>query len=114
VTSIGDGAFAISSVTSITIPNSVIGIGGYAFDSCSSLTSITIPNSVISIGGYAFAHCSSLTNVEVLRATPLILDSSVFLNVPLNVATLTVPSGSKPAYQSASQWKNFGTIVEKE
>jgi len=52
-----------SSLTSITIPNSVTSIGEYAFTDCSSLTSITIPNSVTSIGEYAFSYCSSLENV---------------------------------------------------
>jgi hypothetical protein len=30
----------------------------------------------------------------------------------LGDATLSVPQGSKPAYQSAVGWQNFGTIVE--
>ena len=40
-----------SSLTSVTIPNSVTGIGEGAFSNCSALTSVTIPDSVISIGG---------------------------------------------------------------
>jgi hypothetical protein len=52
-----------SSVTSITIPNSVTSIGGDAFYNCTALTSITIPNSVTSIGDYAFSGCTSLTNI---------------------------------------------------
>jgi hypothetical protein len=38
-------------------------IGSYAFAYCTSMTSITIPNSVTSIGGSAFYNCSTLTDV---------------------------------------------------
>ena len=65
VTSIRGGAFYGSSLTSITIPNSVTSIGIFAFSNCSSLTSITIPNSLTSIGIYAFSDCSSLTSITI-------------------------------------------------
>ncbi len=39
-------------------------IGNRAFYNCSSLTSVTIPNSVTAIGGSAFADCSSLTQTN--------------------------------------------------
>jgi hypothetical protein len=66
VTSIGDGAFEFcSSLTSITIPQSVTSIGGWAFAVCSSLTSITIPQSVTSIGSFAFSVCRSLTSITI-------------------------------------------------
>ena len=51
-----------SSLTSITIPNSVTSIGDLAFASCSSLSSITIPNNVTLIGSYAFYGTPWLNN----------------------------------------------------
>ncbi|MDE6083101.1 MAG: leucine-rich repeat protein [Muribaculaceae bacterium] len=66
VTSIGDEAFLwCSSLTLVTIPNSVTEIGDHTFRGCSGLTSVTIPNSVTSIGDYAFSNCSSLTSVTI-------------------------------------------------
>ncbi len=54
------------SVNELVIPSQingrpVVAIGDYAFSYCSSLTSITIPNSVTTIGRYACRGCSSLT-----------------------------------------------------
>lgn len=60
VTSIGEAFSGCSSLTSISIPESVTSIGGYAFNGCSSLTSIKIPESVSSIGDSAFANCDAL------------------------------------------------------
>ena len=65
-TSIGYDAFwYCSSLTSITIPNSVTSIEDYAFNSCLHLAYITIPNSVTSIGSSAFYNCSSITSITI-------------------------------------------------
>jgi hypothetical protein len=139
VTTIGSGAFGdCSSLTSITVSS---GNTAYASEDGvlfnKSKTEIiryprgkagfnyTIPNSVTTIGYLAFQDCESLRNVVVLRTTPPSMTSGTttrgnreefsddtFYQCPLSSATLTVPYGSKAAYQSASGWKDFGTIVE--
>ncbi|MCM1330557.1 MAG: leucine-rich repeat domain-containing protein [Ruminococcus sp.] len=66
VTYIGSYAFAdCTSLTNITIPNSVTYIDNWAFEDCTSLTSITIPNSVTYIGDMVFTGCTSLTSINV-------------------------------------------------
>jgi len=71
VTYIGERAFSeCESLTSITIPSSVISIGDMAFYECESLTSITIPSSVISIGERAFGETRLLKNIIVDNNNP--------------------------------------------
>ena len=66
------------SKTSITIPDSVTGIGDYAFYDCSSLTNVTIPNRVTSIGDYAFYDCSSLMSVTIGNSVTSIGNNAFF------------------------------------
>lgn len=66
VTGIGEYAFYdCSDLTSLVIPEGVESIGDYAFWGCSGLTTLSIPASVGVIGKCTFAGCSGLTGISV-------------------------------------------------
>lgn len=60
---IGKDAFRNSTASKITLPNTLIAIGDYAFRENTSLTAINIPNTVGSIGASAFTGCTNLVTV---------------------------------------------------
>jgi len=65
VITIADGAFSgLTSLTNISIPNSVRSIENNAFEGCKSLRSITIPTNVTSMGDSVFSGCSSLPSTN--------------------------------------------------
>mgnify|MGYP000941747923 CR=1 FL=1 len=54
-----------TSLTSITIPNSVRYIGRNSFNGCTGLTSVTIPSSVTTISNGSFSGCTSLNSITI-------------------------------------------------
>ena len=68
LTSIRDGAFSrCTGLTSIDLPESLTSVGEYAFASCTSLTNIILPESLVSIGDGAFSWCFSLTSISLSK-----------------------------------------------
>lgn len=102
------GAFAgCSSLTDITIPNSVKTIGSSAFYNCSNLTDITIPNSVTRIEDYAFYWCRKLKEIYCTPTNPpTLVENKVF-----NSIVLYVPMKSVDAYKQANGWKKYANQI---
>ncbi len=112
VTSIGSSAFEdCTGLTSVSLGNGLTSIGGSAFEDCTSLFAITIPVSVTSIALNAFKNCSNLKNVTSEILTPFAIQDNVFEGIASD-ATLTVPKGTKSAYQSTTGWNKFAKITE--
>ena len=81
-----------------------------AFWSCSSLTSVTISNSVTYIFDEAFAKCGNLENVYCYAEKNPYADDDIFEDSYIEYATLHVPSSAISYYKTNSPWSGFGTI----
>lgn len=74
-----------------TIPDGVITIVDYAFNSCKNLTSVTISNSVESIGESAFSYCDKLTSATIGNGV-ITVGRYAFSNCD-NLAIVTIGNG---------------------
>lgn len=133
ITSLGDCCFAgCSSLTSIKIPTSVTSLGEKCFHSCSSLTSIVIPTSIKTLKFCCFYGCESLTSIVIpasvtdleedcfmrcfslktiiCKMKKIIKNRTLFINTPIDDATLYVPKEMLTLYKSIEPWSCFGTI----
>ncbi len=96
VTGINELAFYFhTSLTSVTLPNSIVGIGIFSFNNCVNLTSVTLGDSVYAIRNSAFNGCSSLQTINI-PSTLSILEGQAFknctsltsINIPDNITVI--------------------------
>ena len=98
VTSILAEAFLeCTSLARITIPDGVTSIERTVFYKCTSLTNITIPDGVTSIGRSAFAYCTSLTGITIPDSVNSIGDFAFYkcssltsVTIPDNVTSIGI------------------------
>ncbi len=111
--SIGYYAFyADKGIEEIVVPEGVDSIAEGAFSYCDKLAHVVIPSTMRTIGTDAFLQSMALTDVEVGMRVPIAIDAKVFPNRAN--AVLTVPYGTKAAYEAAAVWQDFREIVEME
>jgi hypothetical protein len=124
VTSIGASAFQnCFSLTSVSIPSSVTSIGNSAFACYAPIATViskssdtnskqnSQKNQKSSVNYSDFV--SKLSSIYAYSVIPVDLTASsgVFSGVD-KTCTVYVPKGSKTAYKSANQWKDFINIIE--
>ena len=93
VIGIGERAFSVCSLISVTLPNSITELCKSAFDGCQDLTNVTIPDSVTEIGSATFNICTSLTDVNIPNSVDKI-DTNAFYGC-VNLTDITIPDSIK-------------------
>ncbi len=117
LTVIGEACFQDCKVlTDIVFPSTLTTIYNGAFEDCPALKELTFPSSLESWGGWVFNGCKQLTAVHIYRLAPPtgnypyakdLIDQD-------NQCILYVPTGSKTAYESMEEYRNFKDIREEE
>lgn len=77
-------------ITSVVIPDNVLGIGDSVFFNCPNLTSVIIGNSVTYIGASSFSNCVSLTNI-VLGNSLTTINANSFSDC-ISLEKIVIPS----------------------
>ena len=140
LSSIGNEAFHYCSGLrgELTLPESLVWVGEYAFASCDEITTvnynatncsvmgntqhpvfydclslehINIGENVESIPNYAFKRCNDIIEINVAAVVPPTVGVSTFATISHSIPVY-VPCGTSAAYQSASVWNEFTNIQE--
>ena len=94
--------------TVIDVAEGTVSIAGIAFYNCNNLISVTLPNSLKGIGDLAFAYCFGLTSIEVAGTNPSYLsDNGVLFNKNKTIL-VCFPSGKLGNYTIPSDVKIIG------
>ena len=110
-------------VTYNGVTYTVTTIASGAFQNNTGLTNITIPGTIVSIGGYALGGCTSMESIDIkANIPPTLYDgdllamrraaSSVFAGINKETCKLIVPEGCVEAYKNAYGWGEFVNITD--
>ncbi len=125
VVKIAKGAFDYcTTLSGVTIPDSVTAIGTRAFNHCTGLISVMLPASLTRIGNSAFCECSSLKYIQIPGRVESIgqfafdkCSSLEALTLPVSVRHIYSHAFSstslKTVYYDGSKRRWAGIVIEK-
>ena len=106
-TSIAESAFSGSSVTKVSLPNTLVKLGSYAFSNCKDLVEISLSESITKIPDGAFSKCTKLS-ISSIPAGIVSVGNYAFLNCA-NVVLSELPD----TLAEVGQYAFNGTGIEK-
>lgn len=109
VTSIYKHAFQHCSAQTITLPEGlqIIGEGNASAFAYTTISSITIPQSVTYLGRWSFTDNDNLTDIYVYWTENIPAWNNMTNKSPQSNITLHVPCGTEELYNAASGWNGY-------
>ena len=102
ITTIGDGAFRnCANITELTLPASLTSMGEGALNGCTGLTELTLPASLTSVGEGALDGCTGLTKLTVL-CDPAILPEGLLADCSALTEIYAAPDATREQVQALS------------
>jgi hypothetical protein len=111
--------YNIRGIKDITIPNSVLSIGGWAFFSCADLETVRFEDNskTDNIETNAFVWCTKLSRVYLPETPPTLADVNAFGNIKADCVFYCKTQESLEAYKSAENWSTltgtYSFVVEE-
>lgn len=104
------GTFYNCKITSVSSLGSITRVAKQAFYNCKSLVTVVLPQTVTELPQWCFLNCTALTTVTIHAATPPTCDRP-FQGCSA-LSAIYVPASSVSAYQSATYWSGYSSIIQ--
>jgi len=103
-----------SNLESVTMQEGLDTLKQCVFRGCNALKTVTLPSSLVSISNYVFNECEQISDIYCHITAPYEIEADAFseYDEPYKSATLHVPAGTKPLYQSTAGWSKFQNIED--